>query len=197
MIILLRNLDRDIVFVSLSVMCVYVLYALLLNLMNDNSIKKFGPGYRICKPVRDVCICPICSSSEPDVVLEELPTEQFRFEKVGIEENEAVRIRSDVSMLLHAADMAKKYGSGFVQSMIDMRRPRSSSLQSQMDQMSDAQILDTVKSRHLQSPSELLAWSEYLIDQAKSIEDEASRLALEKESVESSSEQVSSESQSE
>jgi hypothetical protein len=100
-------------------------------------------------------------------------------------------------MLLHAADMAKKYGSGFVQSMIDMRRPKSSSIQSQMDQMSDDQILDTIKSRHLQSPSELLAWSEYLIDQAKSIEDEASRIALEKEFVESSSDQVSSESQSE
>lgn len=157
----------------------------------------FGPGYRKCTSVREVQICPICASSAPDIVLEELPTEPFRFEKVGTEENETIRIRSDVSMLLHAADMAKKYGSGFVQSMIDMRRPKSSALQSQMDQMSDAQILDTIKSRHLQSPSELIAWSEYLIDQAKSIEDEASRLSLEKDSVESSSEQVSSESQSE
>ena len=68
--------------------------------------------------------------------------------------------------------------------MIDMRRPKSSSLQSQMDQMSDAQILDTIKSRHLQSPSELVAWSEYLIDQAKAVEQEAERLALEKPSVE-------------
>lgn len=157
----------------------------------------FGPGYRKASFVREVQICPICASSEPDIVLEELPTEPFRFEKVGTEENESVRIRSDVSMLLHAADMAKKYGSGFAQSMIDMRRPRSSAIQSQMDQMSDAQILDTIKSRHLQSPSELLAWSEYLIDQAKAIEDEASRIAFEKESVESSSTQVSSESQSE
>jgi hypothetical protein len=164
---------------------------------NIESCMCFGPGYRKSTPVREVQICPICASSEPDIVLEELPTEPFRFEKVGTEENETVRIRSDVSMLLHAADMAKKYGSGFVQSMIDMRRPKSSSIQSQMDQMSDDQILDTIKSRHLQSPSELLAWSEYLIDQAKSIEDEASRIALEKEFVESSSDQVSSESQSE
>jgi hypothetical protein len=147
----------------------------------------FGPGYRNATFVREVQVCPICSSSEPDIVLEELPTEPFRFEKVGTEENEAIRIRSDVSMLLHAADMAKKYGSGFVQSMIDMRRPKSSAIQSQMDQMSDAQILDTIKSRHLQSPSELLAWSEFLVDQAKAIEDEASRIALEKESVESNS----------
>lgn len=157
----------------------------------------FGPGYRIYKPVREVQVCPICSSSEPDIVLEELPTESFRFEKIGTEENEAVRIRSDVSMLLHAADMAKKYGTGFVQSMIDARRPKSSVLQSEMDQMSDAQILDTIKSRHLQSPSELIAWSEYLTDQAKSIEDEATRIALEKESEGSSLEHSSSVSQSE
>lgn len=157
----------------------------------------FGPGYRKRVLVREVQICPICASSEPDVVLEVLPTEPFRFEKIGTEDNEAVRIRSDVSMLLHAADMSKKYGPGFVQSMFDMHRPKSSGLQSQMDHMSDAQILDTVKSRHIQSPSELIAWSEYLIDQAKYIEDEASRIALEKESADSSQEHGSSESQSE
>lgn len=141
---------------------------------------KFGPGYRKYDSVREVLVCPICASSEPDVVLEALPTEEFRFEKNGVEGNEYVRIRSDVSMLLHAADMSKKYGSGFVQSMINMRRPKSSAIQSQMDQLSDAQILDTIKSRHLQSPSELIAWSEYLMDQAKDIEQEAERLALEK-----------------
>lgn len=165
----------------------------------DERLTSFGPGYRSHSFVREVQICPICSSSEPDVVLKELPTEKFRFEKIGTEEREVIRIRSDVSMLLHAADMAKKYGTGFVQSMIDMRRPRSSSIQFQLDQMSDADILDTVKSRHLQSPSELIAWSEYLIDQAKSIEDEVSRIALEKKSAEefASGESQSGESQSE
>ena len=116
--------------------------------------------------------------------MEELPTEPFRFEKKGTEDNEAVRIRSDVSMLLHAADMAKKYGPGFTQSMIDMRRPKSSILQSQMDQMSDAQILDTIKSRHLQSPSELIAWSEHLMSQAKETEGRIEQLKLEKEAEE-------------
>jgi hypothetical protein len=98
--------------------------------------------------------------------------------------------------LLHAADMAKKYGPNFVQSMIDMRRPKSSAIQSQMDNMSDAQILDTIKSRHLQSPSELIAWSEYLMEQVKEIEQEAERIALEKEAaaVASSAEKLSSES---
>lgn len=150
---------------------------------NNESRACFGPGYRKCASIREVQILPICASSDPDIVLEELPTEPFRFEKIGTDENEAVRIRSDVSMLLHAADMAKKYGPGFTQSMIDLRKPKSSALQFQMDQMSDEQILDTIKSRHLQSPSELLSWSEYLIDQAKSIEDEASSLAVEDNSV--------------
>ena len=169
--------------------------------MRENEKKEsctsFGPGYRKSTFIREVRICPICSSSEPDIVLEQLPTEPFRFEITGTENREAVRVRSDVSMLLHAADMAKKYGTGFVQSMIEMRRPKSSSLQSQMDHMSDDQILDTVKSRHLQSPSELIAWSEYLISQAKSIEDEVSRIILEKESAEPAQEHESSESQSE
>lgn len=159
----------------------------------DVNPVSFGPGYRDFSSVREIQICPICSSSEPDIVLEELPTEQFRFEKSGTEENEYIRIRSDVSMLLHAADMAKKYGSNFVQSMIDTRRPKSSSIQAQMDQLTDSQILDTVKSRHLQSPSELIAWSEYLISQAKDIEEEAERLALERESEDAAS---SAESQS-
>lgn len=163
----------------------------------ENFCTSFGPGYRNCTLIRKIQIWPICASSEPDVVLEELPTEPFRFEKIGTESNEAVRIRSDVSMLLHAADMAKKYGTGFVKSMIEMRRPKSSSLQSEMDLMSDSQILDTIKSRHLQSPSELIAWSEHLIDQAKSIMDEASRFILEKEKIESPEEQGSSESESE
>lgn len=174
--------------------------------MKENNVKinsapvSFGPGYRVFTPVREVEVCPICASSEPDVVLEELPTEPFRFEKNGVEGDEYVRIRSDVSMLLHAADMAKKYGTNFVQSMIDMRRPKTSSIQSQMDQMSDAQILDTVKSRHLQSPSELIAWSEHLMEQAKEIEQEVERLSLEKQAAavidDSSSSESSQSSQS-
>lgn len=157
--------------------------------MKENNVKfesepvSFGPGYRKFTAVRKVDFCPICSSSEPDIVLEELPTEQFRFEKNGVEGAEYTRIRSDVSILLHAVDMAKKYGTNFVQSMIDIRRPKSSAIQSQMDQMSDAQILDTIKSRHLQSPSELIAWSEHLMEQAKEIEQEVERLSLEKQAA--------------
>lgn len=151
----------------------------------ENNIWRFGPGYRSFTSVRKVQICPICASSDPDVCLEELPTEQFRFEKCGDPEDPdcPIRIRSDVSMLLHATDLAKKYGQNFVQSMINLRKPKSSSIQESMDKMSDDQILDTIKSRHLQSPSELIAWSEYLTEQAKSIEREADLLALDEGAI--------------
>lgn len=159
----------------------------------------FGPGFRKSSVVRSVSLFP--SQRPEEIALQVDPIESFRFEKVTSTDGDAYRIRSDVSMLLHAADMAKKYGSGFVQSMIDMRRPKSSSIQSQMDQMTDAQILDTVKSRHLQSPSELIAWSEYLIEQAKDVEQEAERITLEKEAsaaeASASESQPQSESQSE
>jgi hypothetical protein len=167
----------------------------------EEKLRCFGPGYRSFTSVREVQVCPICASPDPDICLEELPTEQFRFEKCGNPEDPdySVRIRSDVSMLLHAADLAKKYGQNFVQSMIDLRRPKSSSIQELMDEMSDDQILDTVKSRHLQSPSERIAWSEYLMDQARSAEQEAERLALEKEVTDTSAsvDSQSTESQSE
>lgn len=162
---------------------------------NISSVKNFGPGYRSFKSVREVQICPVCASPDPDIVVEELPTERFRFERCGEPDdpNCPIRIRSDVSMLLHAADMAKKYGQNFVQSMIDSKRPKSSPIQESMDRMSDAQILNTIKSRHLQSPSELIAWSEYLMDQARVIEQEAERLALEQQAAEAT---ASAESQS-
>ena len=151
-----------------------------------NTSKNFGPGYRLFNPVREIQTCPICASSEPDIVVEELPTERFRFEYCGEldDPDVPVRIRSDISMLLHSVDMAKKYGQNFVQSMIDLRKPKSSALQEVMDKMSDAQILDTIKSRHLQSPSELIAWSEYLTEQAKSVEQEAERIVLEQKASE-------------
>lgn len=165
----------------------------------NNTLKKFGPGYRPFDSVREIQVFLIGASSEPDIVVEELPTERFRFEYCGEldDPDVPVRIRSDVSMLLHATDMAKKYGQNFVQSMIDLRKPKSSALQEAMDKMSDAQILDTIKSRHLQSPSELIAWSEYLIEQAKSVEEEAERIALESEASEKadSAESQSNESQ--
>lgn len=82
------------------------------------------------------------------------------------------RFRSDVSMLMHADNIAKRFGPQFMNALSASRTPKSSSLSKAFDSMSDEAILATVKSRHIQSPSELLAWSEYLSTQAGAIKSE-------------------------
>ena len=96
--------------------------------------------------------------------------------------------RSDVSMLMHADNVAKRFGPQFINALSASRTPKSSSLSKAFDSMSDEAILATVKSRHIQSPSELLAWSEYLSAQAGDIKSEVDSITntLEQESNDAS-----------
>ncbi len=48
-----------------------------------------------------------------------------------------------------------------------------SQIQQLMDLMSDNDILSTVRSRHIQSPSEIIAWSKELIARAEALNHEA------------------------
>ena len=73
-------------------------------------------------------------------------------------------------MLLHAKDTANKIGVEGLRYLSESRRTKPSAIQSQLDQMDDQLLLDTVKSRHLQSPSEILAWSESLTQVAHDLE---------------------------
>ena len=79
-------------------------------------------------------------------------------------------------MLLHAKDTANKIGVEGLRYLSESRRTKTSAIQSQLDQMDNQLLLDTVKSRHLQSPSEILAWSESLTQVAHELE---SRVAAE------------------
>ena len=76
-------------------------------------------------------------------------------------------------MLLHAKDTANKIGIEGLRYLSESRRTKTSAIQSQLDQMDDQLLLDTVKSRHLQSPSEILAWSESLTQIAHDLETRA------------------------
>ena len=83
-------------------------------------------------------------------------------------------------MLLHAKDTAKKIGTEGLRYLSESRRSKTSAIQSQLDQMDNQLLLDTVKSRHLQSPSEILAWSESLIQVAYVLETRAGAEARKK-----------------
>nr|QPB07471.1 MAG: internal scaffolding protein [Microvirus sp.] len=114
------------------------------------------------------------------------PVDMFNFEKIdspvefldddGASPAPCWRMRSDVHLLLHADDVSRNFGVSFAQTLINSKVPKSSSLARAMDDLTDEQLLAAVKSRHLQSPSELLAWSQYLSDHADDILKEANEL---------------------
>lgn len=139
----------------------------------------FGLGFRKVDPsISAVGFNPtVC---EKEIAVEIDPVSKFCIEIVGEGEDKCYRYRSDISMLLHAKDTANKIGVEGLRYLSESRRTKTSVIQSQLDQMDDQLLLDTVKSRHLQSPSEILAWSESLTQVAHDLEVRAGTEAREK-----------------
>ena len=143
--------------------------------MKQNTKSRFGCGYRMV----DRAECFSAKSFYPSVREEEITldvdnVDLFRIEKVEhVDEDQSyIRVRSDISMLFHAESTAKKIGTEGFRYLAESRRIKTSSTQSIMDNMPTDLILDTVKSRHLQHPSELLALSEQLSCMAADMEEE-------------------------
>nr|DAV77524.1 MAG TPA: hypothetical protein [Microviridae sp.] len=133
----------------------------------------FGRGFRKIEVFSDVTLFP---SQRPEEICPDIsPVEAFRVERDSDDPDSPVRFRSDISMLFHAADTAKKIGPAGLQYLMNTKRTKTSSFQSQLDSMnlSDDEILSMVKSRHLQHPSEILAWSESINELAEDLKSDA------------------------
>lgn len=78
----------------------------------------------------------------------------------------AVHYRNDVYALFHMEDLTRMELSRLSQ-FLDNAGKSASSLRSVREKMSDAQLRQFVKSRYIQSPSELLRWSTWLEDNYK------------------------------
>ena len=129
----------------------------------------FGCGFRKVDPsISATSFNP--SLREKEISVEIDPVSKFCIETVGEGDYKCYRYRSDISMLLHAKDTANKIGIEGLRYLSESRRTKTSVIQSQFDQMDDELLLSTVKSRHLQSPSEILAWSESLTQVAHDLE---------------------------
>lgn len=102
-------------------------------------------------------------------------TEQLRVEIDDTDENCPVRYTSDVRLILHTKDLASRAGLA-VTSKFGQTRQSPSQIQQIMDTMSDDDLLNTVRSRHIQAPSEILAWSKELSIYAESLESQAQEL---------------------
>lgn len=146
--------------------------------MKQNTKSRFGCGYRMIDRVECFSAKSFFSLvREGEITLDIDNVDLFRIEKVErVNEDESyIRIRSDISMLFHAESTAKKIGVEGFRYLSESRRMKTSSTQNVMDTMPTELILDTIKSRHLQHPSELLAFSEQLSCMAADMEEEYKR----------------------
>ena len=102
-------------------------------------------------------------------------TEQLRVEIYDNEESCPVRYTSDIRLILHAKDLASRAGLT-VASKFGQSKQSVSQIQQIMDSMSDEDLLATVHSRHVQAPSEIIAWSKELSAYAENLESQAQEL---------------------
>lgn len=102
-------------------------------------------------------------------------TEQLRVEIDDTDETRPVRYTSDVRLILHNKDLASRAGAS-VASKFGQSKQSASQIQQIMDNMSDDDLLATVRSRHIQSPSEIIAWSKELSAYAEHLESQAQEL---------------------
>lgn len=102
-------------------------------------------------------------------------TEQLRVEIDDTDESRPVRYASDIRLILHTKDLASRAGIA-IASKFGQSKQSTSQIQQVMDKMSDNDLLATVRSRHVQSPSEIIAWSKELSAYAENLESQAQEL---------------------
>lgn len=102
-------------------------------------------------------------------------TEELRVEIYDNEETCPVRYTSDIRLILHTKDLASRAGLA-VASKFGQSKQSASQIQQIMDRMSDDDLLATVRSRYIQSPSEIIAWSKELSAYAENLESQAQEL---------------------
>lgn len=102
-------------------------------------------------------------------------TESLRVEVDETDESRPVCYTSDIRLILHTKDLASRAGLA-VASKFGQCRQSASQIQQIMDKMSDDDLLATVRSRHVQAPSEIIAWSKELSAYAENLESRAQEL---------------------
>lgn len=102
-------------------------------------------------------------------------TEELRVEVDDTDETRPVRYTSDIRLILHTKDLASRAGLA-VASKFGQSKQSASQIQQIMDKMSDDDLLATVRSRHVQAPSEIIAWSKELSAYAEHLESQAQEL---------------------
>lgn len=103
--------------------------------------------------------CPVTSK---DLLCSEFrqesPVDQFMFEEIEIDGSKAVRVTSDIYMLFNQQRLDRLSRESLLSHFESMsvNEPKFGDLRAKLG---DDQLISFVKSRFIQSPSELMAWS--------------------------------------
>lgn len=115
-------------------------------------------------PVERESICNNVSKKElrQSEFIEQSPVNDFIFQEREVNGCKTVRCSSDIFMLFNQQRldrMSKKRLVAYFENL-SVREPKMKELRSKL---TDEQLCNFVKSRFIQSPSELMAWSQYLM----------------------------------
>lgn len=94
--------------------------------------------------------------------VESSPLHDFMFQEIECDGRKSIRITSDIYMLFNQHRLDKLTRAQLVEyfDRLSISEPKMSDLRKKM---TDDQLCSFVKSRFIQTPSELMAWSQYLM----------------------------------
>lgn len=121
---------------------------------------------------------------------QESPIDQFLFEELEFDGVKGVRLTSDICMLFNQQRLDRLSLNSLLSyfESMSVHEPKFGDLRAKLG---DDQLISFVKSRFIQSPSELMAWSQYLMSSSDAV---VAELAAAQQEQQSQQSQQSSES---
>lgn len=108
-----------------------------------------------------------CVAREPSMM-----DKFYCFSSTDNDGEKSLHLGDDLHLLLNRKFMSHVNPSTIADWVSTLRPTVSSSLNSSLSKLTDEQLSSFVKSRHIQAPCELLAWSNYLQDMTDKVESE-------------------------
>lgn len=94
--------------------------------------------------------------------LQPSPLDEFMYQELEVDGKKSVTLTSDIYMLFNQQRLDKLSRERLIDyfNNLSVQQPKFSELRSKL---TDSQLISFVKSRFIQSPCELMAWSNYLL----------------------------------
>lgn len=142
--------------------------------------------FRRLETVKRACLlnpktgCRVTQLPVPSIVQPMMQQKVTYFD--GDQKKEAVSYVNDIYLLFNQKRLLSA-GADTINAWLNSLTPRSDSLSQLREKCTDEQLMQLCKSRYIQSPSELLAWSDYLLSNYQDILSEAEQQMLQQQQL--------------